>query len=55
MRWRKPGRVYAPDGGKPWMRTHAANPIAEHVERQKVVNISTSARGGCLPDGPPVP
>jgi hypothetical protein len=32
MRWRKLGRVYAPDGSKPWMRSHAANPIAEHLE-----------------------
>lgn len=30
--WRKLGHVYAPDGSKPWMKTHAANPIAEHVE-----------------------
>lgn len=29
MKWRKLGRVYAPDGTKPWMRSHAANPIAE--------------------------
>jgi hypothetical protein len=32
MKWRKLGRVYAPDGRKPWMRSHAANPIAEHLE-----------------------
>lgn len=31
MRWRKLGHVYAPDGSKPWMRSHAANPIAEHI------------------------
>ncbi|MBX9585427.1 MAG: hypothetical protein K2X87_34405 [Gemmataceae bacterium] len=29
MRWRKLGRVFAPDGSAPWMRTHAANPVAE--------------------------
>jgi hypothetical protein len=29
MRWRKLGHVFSPDGRKPWMRTHAANPIAE--------------------------
>lgn len=32
MRWKKLGRIYAPDGSKPWMKTHAANPIAEHLE-----------------------
>jgi predicted GH43/DUF377 family glycosyl hydrolase len=31
MKWRKLGHVYRPDGSKPWMRTHAANPIAEHL------------------------
>lgn len=30
--WRKLGHVYAPDGSKPWMRTHAANPIARWIE-----------------------
>jgi predicted GH43/DUF377 family glycosyl hydrolase len=29
MKWRKLGRIYAPDGRKPWMRSHAANPIPE--------------------------
>ena len=29
MRWRKRGRLYAPDGRKSWMLTHAANPVAE--------------------------
>jgi predicted GH43/DUF377 family glycosyl hydrolase len=27
--WRKIGRVYVPDGSKPWMRSHAANPVAD--------------------------
>lgn len=27
MRWKKLGRLYAPDGSVPWMRTHAANPF----------------------------
>ena len=31
MRWRKLGRVFAPDGSVPWMRSHAANPVAEPV------------------------
>jgi hypothetical protein len=29
VRWRKLGRIYTPDGSRPWMRTHAANPVAE--------------------------
>jgi hypothetical protein len=29
--WRKLGRVYAPDGSRPWMRTHAANPVADPI------------------------
>jgi hypothetical protein len=29
MAWRKLGRVFAPDGSVSWMRTHAANPVAE--------------------------
>jgi hypothetical protein len=32
MRWRKLGRIYAPDGRMPWARSHAANPIAELIE-----------------------
>jgi hypothetical protein len=31
MKWKKLGHIYAPDGSKPWMRSHAANPIAEHI------------------------
>lgn len=31
MRWRKLGRVFAPDGSRPWMRTHAANPVPEQL------------------------
>jgi hypothetical protein len=30
MRWRKLGRIFQPDGNYPWMRSHAANPVAEH-------------------------
>ena len=29
--WRKLGLVFAPDGRVPWMLTHAANPVAEHL------------------------
>ena len=31
MKWRKLGQLYAPDGSRPWMRSHAANPTAEHL------------------------
>src|SRR5688572_27910591 len=30
MKWRKLGRIFQPDGNYPWMRSHAANPTAEH-------------------------
>lgn len=30
-RWRKLGLVFHPDGSRPWGRTHAANPVAEHM------------------------
>jgi hypothetical protein len=32
MRWKKLGRLYAPDGSVPWMRTHAANPFGVWIE-----------------------
>jgi hypothetical protein len=45
MTWRKLGHVYAPDGSKSWMRTHAANPVAEHVSGDRF-RIYFSARDG---------
>jgi hypothetical protein len=30
MAWRKLGQVFRPDHDFPWMRSHAANPLAEH-------------------------
>jgi hypothetical protein len=32
MKWRKLGRIYAPDGRMPWAHSHAANPVAELVD-----------------------
>lgn len=32
MRWRKLGRVFVPAGDRPWMRTHAANPVALAID-----------------------
>jgi len=31
MAWKKLGHVYRPTGDLPWARSHAANPVAEHV------------------------
>ena len=31
MSWKKLGRIYKPDGSKPWGKTHGANPAVEHV------------------------
>jgi len=30
MKWRKLGPIFQPDNRFPWMRSHAANPVAEH-------------------------
>jgi len=30
--WKKLGRVYVPDNNYPWMKTHANNTIAEHLQ-----------------------
>jgi predicted GH43/DUF377 family glycosyl hydrolase len=45
MRWRKLGRLFAPDGSKPWMRSHAANPIAELIGDDRF-RIYFSSRDG---------
>jgi len=31
MKWEKLGRIYSPDGSIPWMRSHAAVPIAQSI------------------------
>jgi predicted GH43/DUF377 family glycosyl hydrolase len=43
MNWRKLGRIFQPSGELDWARSHAANPIAEHVEGD-VFRIYFSAR-----------
>lgn len=43
MKWRKLGRVFVPDGSQPWMQSHAANPIPEHVSGDRF-RIYFSAR-----------
>jgi predicted GH43/DUF377 family glycosyl hydrolase len=44
--WKKLGRVYAPDGSKPWMHAYAANPVAEwmHDDRFRVYFSSRDTR-----------
>jgi len=32
MIWKKLGRVFVPDNHHPWMETHAANPVVEHLD-----------------------
>ena len=43
MKWRKLGPIFQPDGNYPWMRTHAANPVAEH-RAAEVFRIYFSSR-----------
>jgi hypothetical protein len=43
MGWRKLGKVFQPSGELDWARSHAANPIAEHVEGD-VFRVYFSAR-----------
>lgn len=31
MSWRKLGQIYQPSGNRSWARSHAANPVAEHL------------------------
>lgn len=35
MKWKKLGHIFAPDGSRPWARSHAANPVAEHIENDR--------------------
>ena len=32
MKWRKLGVVFSPNNNYPWMVSHAANPLAEHIQ-----------------------
>lgn len=32
MKWRKIGKLFQPSGEYEWARSHAANPVAEHIE-----------------------
>lgn len=33
MKWKKIGNVFCPQGEYPWMKSHAANPVADHLDR----------------------
>lgn len=43
MRWRKLGRVFCPAGDVEWMRSHAANPVADPLD-DRIVRIFFSPR-----------
>lgn len=45
MTWRKLGRIYMPSGHAPWAKSHAANPVAEHIEGDEF-RIYFSTRDG---------
>jgi predicted GH43/DUF377 family glycosyl hydrolase len=32
MRWQRLGSIFCPNGQRPWMKSHAANPVAEQLE-----------------------
>lgn len=32
MKWKKIGNVFCPQGEYPWMKSHAANPVADHLD-----------------------
>ncbi len=36
LEWRKLGCVFRPDGTRPWMRSHASNPVAEPLDAHRV-------------------
>ncbi|HVC10919.1 MAG TPA: hypothetical protein VNE59_04735 [Burkholderiales bacterium] len=43
MRWRKLGRVFCPEAVNPWMRSHAANPVAEVLD-ERICRVYFSTR-----------
>jgi len=43
VKWRKLGRIFCPDGEADWMRSHAANPVADCVSG-RIVRIYFSTR-----------
>jgi hypothetical protein len=43
MRWTKLGRVYAPDGSRAWMATHASLPVA-HIGRSGQLRVLVGGR-----------
>lgn len=44
-RWRRLGKVFEPRGERPWMQTHAAVPIAEHLQGD-LFKVYFSSRDG---------
>lgn len=45
LRWHKLGRIFAPGGEFPWMRSHASNPVAEVLDA-RTVRVYFSCRDG---------
>jgi len=45
MQWKKLGQVFAPDNHFPWMKSHAANTVAEHLYND-VFRVYFSCRDG---------
>lgn len=45
MKWNKLGRIFETDNNHPWMLSHAANPVAEHL-RDDVFRVYFSCRDG---------
>ena len=31
-KWTKVSRIFCPENNFPWMKTHASNPVADHLE-----------------------
>jgi len=48
MKWEKLGLIFCPDNNYPWMKTHAANPVAEHIEGNRFrVYFSCRDKNNC--------
>lgn len=35
-KWRKLGRIFAPDGSRPWLHSHASNPVGVPLDERRV-------------------
>jgi hypothetical protein len=46
FRWRKLGRIFAPDGSQPWMHSHCQNPVPLLMDDRLRVFFNTRQRSG---------